>query len=329
MSENNKQNKPEDNFEWSKVIKQFGLLSIVLFVFLMFFQNVIDPKSQTATIRYYGEFEKFVFEKKVKTLTYYDRTDSKPPMFKGEFVERQYIPGISGPEQEFLFFEVNAPDLTLEEMANYKAHVDNIEYRSHEPGFTDIFMFLLPWIVIIGVFILLTRRMQSGLGGGKSGGGGGLFSIGKSKAQMLTKDEVKTTFDDVSGADEAKVELEEIIDFLKNPQKYQKLGGRIPKGVLLTGPPGTGKTLLAKAVAGEAGVPFFSISGSDFVEMFVGVGASRVRDLFEQGKKHAPCIIFIDEIDAVGRQTRCRPRWRARRTRTNAQCRLLGRDGWI
>ena len=145
----------------------------------------------------------------------------------------------------------------------------------------------------IGVWIFFMRQMQ--VGGGKA------MSFGKSRAKLLTENQHKVTFDDVAGIDEAKEELEEIIDFLKDPKKFTKLGGRIPKGVLLVGPPGTGKTLLARAIAGEAGVPFFSISGSDFVEMFVGVGASRVRDLFEQGKKNAPCIIFIDEIDAVGR----------------------------
>jgi cell division protease FtsH len=132
-------------------------------------------------------------------------------------------------------------------------------------------------------------------------GGSKALSFGKSRARLLSDQKKKATFADVAGVDEAKAELEEIIDFLKDPQRFQKLGGKIPKGVLLMGPPGTGKTLLARAIAGEANVPFFSISGSDFVEMFVGVGASRVRDLFEQGKKHAPCIIFIDEIDAVGR----------------------------
>jgi cell division protease FtsH len=132
-------------------------------------------------------------------------------------------------------------------------------------------------------------------------GGSKALSFGKSRARLLSDQKTKATFADVAGVDEAKVELEEIIDFLKDPQRFQILGGKIPKGVLLMGPPGTGKTLLARAIAGEANVPFFSISGSDFVEMFVGVGASRVRDLFEQGKKHAPCIVFIDEIDAVGR----------------------------
>jgi cell division protease FtsH len=156
--------------------------------------------------------------------------------------------------------------------------------------------FLLSWgpfVLFLGLWFFLMRQMQMG--------GNRAMSFGKSRARLLTEEKKKITFSDVAGVDEAKEEVVEIIDFLKDPAKFQKLGGRIPKGVLIVGPPGTGKTLLAKAIAGEAGVPFFSISGSDFVEMFVGVGASRVRDLFEQGKKHAPCIIFIDEIDAVGR----------------------------
>nr|WP_303701918.1 ATP-dependent zinc metalloprotease FtsH [Flexistipes sinusarabici] len=161
------------------------------------------------------------------------------------------------------------------------------------PWYVQVLISWLPFILLIGIWIFFMRQMQ--------GGSGKAFNFGKSKAKLLTKDQQKVTFKDVAGADEAKEELEEIIEFLKEPQKFQKLGGRIPKGVLLVGPPGTGKTLLAKAVAGEAGVPYFSISGSDFVEMFVGVGASRVRDLFEQGKKNAPCIIFMDELDAVGR----------------------------
>ena len=160
----------------------------------------------------------------------------------------------------------------------------------------NILLGFLPWLLIIAVWIIIMRRMQ-----GQSGGSRGIFSFGKSKAKLISQSSQRVTFRDVAGADEAKVELQEIIEFLKEPTKFQKLGGKIPRGVLLLGPPGTGKTLLARAVAGEAGVPFFSISGADFVEMFVGVGASRVRDLFDQGKKSAPCIIFIDEIDAVGR----------------------------
>ncbi len=160
----------------------------------------------------------------------------------------------------------------------------------------SILINLLPVLLILGVWLYFMRQMQGG------GGGRGAMSFGKSRARMLTEEQNKVNFDDVAGAEEAKEEVEELVEFLRDPSKFQRLGGRIPKGVLMTGNPGTGKTLLAKAIAGEAKVPFFSISGSDFVEMFVGVGASRVRDMFEQAKKHAPCIIFIDEIDAVGRQ---------------------------
>ncbi|HET7621483.1 MAG TPA: ATP-dependent zinc metalloprotease FtsH [Gemmatimonadaceae bacterium] len=168
-----------------------------------------------------------------------------------------------------------------------------IQAEDAKPSFGGYLVMWLPYILIFGFWLFLFRQMQAG--------GAKAFSFGKSKAKLLTGDTPKVTFADVAGADEAKEELEEIIEFLKDPQRYTRLGGRLPKGVLLVGPPGTGKTLLARAVAGEAGRPFFSMSGSDFVEMFVGVGASRVRDLFEQGKAHAPCIIFIDEIDAVGR----------------------------
>jgi cell division protease FtsH len=154
-----------------------------------------------------------------------------------------------------------------------------------------------PILLILAIFMFFMRQMQGGAGGGK----GGPMSFGKSKAKLLSQDQIKTTFADVAGCDEAKEEVEELVDFLRDPTKFQRLGGTIPRGVLMVGPPGTGKTLLAKSIAGEAKVPFFSISGSDFVEMFVGVGASRVRDMFEQAKKQAPCIIFIDEIDAVGR----------------------------
>ncbi|MEX2629876.1 MAG: ATP-dependent metallopeptidase FtsH/Yme1/Tma family protein, partial [Tistlia sp.] len=165
-----------------------------------------------------------------------------------------------------------------------------------EESLNPLLSILISWfplLLLIGVWIFFMRQMQSG--------GGKAMGFGKSKARLLTEKTGRVTFDDVAGIDEAKQELEEVVDFLRDPQKFQRLGGKIPKGMLLVGPPGTGKTLLARAIAGEANVPFFTISGSDFVEMFVGVGASRVRDMFEQGKKHAPCIIFIDEIDAVGR----------------------------
>ena len=160
---------------------------------------------------------------------------------------------------------------------------------------TQIFISWFPFLLIIGLWVFFMRQMQGG------GGGRGAMSFGKSKARLLGEDQIKVNFGDVAGCDEAKEEVSELVDFLRDPGRFQKLGGKIPQGVLMVGSPGTGKTLLARAIAGEAKVPFFTISGSDFVEMFVGVGASRVRDMFEQAKKHAPCIIFIDEIDAVGR----------------------------
>ena len=175
----------------------------------------------------------------------------------------------------------------------HKYHVNISNKNPDSNGWMSMLMNILPFAFLIGLWFFLMRQMQSG--------GNKAMSFGKSRARLLSMQQKKITFKDVAGVDEAKEELKEIIEFLREAQKFQRLGGRIPKGVLLVGPPGTGKTLLARAVAGEANVPFFSISGSDFVEMFVGVGASRVRDLFEQGKKNAPCIIFIDEIDAVGR----------------------------
>ena len=170
--------------------------------------------------------------------------------------------------------------------------------QEEKPGFlSQLFLSLLPVLVIVGLFFFFMRQMQGGGGGGK----GGPMSFGKSKAKLLGEDQIKVTFADVAGVDEAKEDVSELVEFLREPDKFQRLGGKIPRGILMVGQPGTGKTLLAKAIAGEAKVPFFSISGSDFVEMFVGVGASRVRDMFDQAKKQAPCIIFIDEIDAVGR----------------------------
>lgn len=191
-------------------------------------------------------------------------------------------------------FKVYAPqDTDLIRILRDKGVAIQAKPPAETPWYMTILVSWFPMLILIGVWIFFMRQMQSG--------GGKALSFGKSKARLMSDNAAKVTFEDVAGIDEAKEELEEIVEFLKDPKKFTRLGGRIPKGVLLTGPPGTGKTLLARAIAGEAGVPFFSISGSDFVEMFVGVGASRVRDLFVQGKKNAPCIIFIDEIDAVGR----------------------------
>lgn len=208
--------------------------------------------------------------------------------------EGTMITGESQDRTSFVTLAPNYPDL----VDKLTEHGVKISAVPAETGMSTMWGFLLSWfpfLLLIGVYFYFMRQMQSG------GGRGGAMGFGKSRARMLTEKTERKTFDDVAGVEEAKEELVEIVDFLKDPQKFQKLGGKIPKGCLLVGPPGTGKTLLARAIAGEAGVPFFTISGSDFVEMFVGVGASRVRDMFEQAKKHAPCIVFIDEIDAVGR----------------------------
>ncbi|MDL2123456.1 MAG: ATP-dependent zinc metalloprotease FtsH [Deltaproteobacteria bacterium] len=216
-------------------------------------------------------------------------------------VEDERIEGVVIQGQELFVTDINhnrfkvfAPqDSDLIKILRQKGVAINAKPLSESPWYVSLLASWLPMIVLIGIWIFFMRQMQAG--------GGKALSFGKSRARLQSDQAPKVTFDDVAGIDEAKEELGEIIDFLREPKKFTRLGGRIPKGVLLMGPPGTGKTLLARAIAGEAGVPFFSISGSDFVEMFVGVGASRVRDLFVQGKKNAPCIIFIDELDAVGR----------------------------
>ena len=229
----------------------------------------------------YSEFMAHVDQGDVKEVTMYLSPNSYE--LQGEYVK---------PNKKFhvTVFKEAAPDLT-KTLRDKSVMIKVKEVRSGD--WLIILLNALPLLLLVGFCLFLMRQMQAG--------GNKALSFGKSRARLLSAQQKKATFKDVAGSDEAKEELQEIIEFLKDPQKFQKLGGRIPKGVLLVGPPGTGKTLLARAIAGEANVPFFSISGSDFVEMFVGVGASRVRDLFEQGKKNAPCIIFIDEIDAVGR----------------------------
>ena len=218
---------------------------------------------------------------------------------KQKEVERVLIQGreVSGKlksGESFTTFSPGDPGM-IGDLLEHKVAID-AKPQEEQSLLLTIFINWFPLLLLVGVWIFFMRQMQGGVGGR------GAMSFGKTKARMLTEEQNKTTFEDVAGVEEAKEEVGELVEFLRDPGKFQKLGGRIPKGVLLTGNPGTGKTLLARAIAGEAKVPFFSISGSDFVEMFVGVGASRVRDMFEQAKKHAPCIIFIDEIDAVGRQ---------------------------
>ncbi|WP_372775693.1 ATP-dependent zinc metalloprotease FtsH [Mangrovibacterium sp.] len=225
------------------------------------------------------------------------------------------------------YFTIGSVDTFEENLRNAQSEFSesdkiSIEYKTVHNYFGEILSWIFPFLLIIGIWWWIFRRMSKGTGGG--GGAGNIFSVGKSQAKVFDKDSrVNTTFKDVAGLSEAKQEVEEIVEFLRNPSKYTKLGGKIPKGALLVGPPGTGKTLLAKAVAGEANVPFFSMSGSDFVEMFVGVGASRVRDLFKQAKEKSPCIVFIDEIDAIGRARGKNPNMGSNDERENTLNQLL------
>lgn len=265
----------------------FFWLVIVLSV-LLIYNFFGEGTNDTATITY-TDFLRYVSEGKISSVLFVERNLS------GRFTEEMTIAGPTGSGKYKKFqFRIPFDDPTLVE----KLTAAGISINAKEQGINwgGVLLTVAPWLLLIFVWMFMLRQMQGGAGGSK-----GIFSFGKSRAKLLTDERPRVTFADVAGADEAKQELSEVIDFLKDPGKFQKLGGKIPKGALLLGAPGTGKTLLARAVAGEAGVPFFSMSGSDFVEMFVGVGASRVRDLFDQGKKHAPCIIFIDEIDAVGR----------------------------
>ena len=248
------------------------LFLLVLSLFTMFSGGQTTMSSREVA---YSEFVEMVERGEVSTA----EIDGERVIFQGTN------------NQSFVTIQPNGAE-TTDLLLNNGADVD--VRPQEQSGLQTILISLLPILLLIGVWIYFMNRMQGG-------GRGGAMGFGKSKAKLLTEKHGRVTFDDVAGIDEAKEDLEEIVEFLRNPQKFSRLGGKIPKGALLVGPPGTGKTLLARAVAGEAGVPFFTISGSDFVEMFVGVGASRVRDMFEQAKKNAPCIVFIDEIDAVGR----------------------------
>jgi cell division protease FtsH len=274
---------PKKPTNWSKVSKQLSFWVFVILVPVAIIQFSGKGADATPEISY-TQYDQQLQKNNVDKVTI-----QAGRLLTGEFKEKVPVKGRLVQKFRSLLPTENSSD----EVARLRDHGVQIQAEDARPSFTTILISLFPYLLIFGIWFFLFRSMQAG--------GAKAFSFGKSKAKLLTGDTPKVTFDDVAGADEAKVELQEIIEFLKDPQKFTKLGGRLPKGALLVGPPGTGKTLLARAVAGEAGRPFFSMSGSDFVEMFVGVGASRVRDLFEQGKAHAPCIIFIDEIDAVGR----------------------------
>jgi len=313
MAENNDKNqgtgtppdknpKPRFNSNWIFAILAFSIIAIQLI-----YGGKSVPKAQTRDLK------SMIEHHDIEKITVVNREVAEIYL-KKEAKESGRYPDLSKSDNKGIGLGAQRPDYTynigdistfepfiLDEQKNAGYNDDEIIYPESETRHNylgDILGWTLPFIVLIVLWMFLMRRMS----GGGAGGAGGIFSVGKSRAQIFDKDtNVKINFNDVAGLEEAKTEVMEIVDFLKNPRKYTQLGGKIPKGALLIGPPGTGKTLLAKAVAGEANVPFFSISGSDFVEMFVGVGASRVRDLFKQAKEKAPCIVFIDEIDAVGR----------------------------
>jgi cell division protease FtsH len=287
-------NKPDDNFDWSKIVRLvFGWGAVVIAAFIVL--QLFKTNSTNYVEISYKQYEMLINSDKIQKAVI-TKSDINDYSFKAELTSEERL-RIDGQERPVKEISVYLPEPMIKEQEEiWRAKGIDYSFDKESSEWLNVLISFIPWILIIAVWIIIMRRMQ-----GSSGGTRGIFSFGKSKAKLITQSGVKITFKDVAGADEAKVELHEIIEFLKEPSKFQKLGGKIPRGVLLLGPPGTGKTLLARAVAGEAGVPFFSISGADFVEMFVGVGASRVRDLFEQGKKNAPCIIFIDEIDAVGR----------------------------
>ena len=274
--------RPNDNKPLGRFSKNTALIGMLIILFLMATSLVRnnDPSSAEVT---YTEFRAELSRGNVHKVTVIDRK-----------IDGEFRAPFSKADQEITQFELILPgEMTDGLMEDLEAEDVIIDAKTSQPGWGAILLSALPWLLFIAFWIWIFRTMQ--------GGGNRAFQFGRSKAKLISPDTPKVTFADVAGADEAKQELEEIIEFLKDPSKFSRLGGRLPTGVLLVGPPGTGKTLLARAVAGEAERPFFQMSGSDFVEMFVGVGASRVRDLFEQGKEHAPCIIFVDEIDAVGR----------------------------
>ncbi len=283
-------NKSGGDFDWGKIIKtvfSWGLVIIAAVIIMQFWRS---DTARAMEVDY--ETYKSLLNADQISQARVIKTDVNDYKFEGTLVKKQLIKKVYVDKISVTLVE----PIIRDEVKSWKEHNVKYTFIKESNEWETIIVSLLPWLLIIGVWILFMRRMQGGAGGNR-----GIFNFGKSRAKMFSESQMKVTFKDVAGADEAKQELEEIIEFLKEPMKFQRLGGKIPRGVLLLGPPGTGKTLLARAVAGEAGVPFFTISGADFVEMFVGVGASRVRDLFDQGKKNAPCIIFIDEIDAVGR----------------------------
>ncbi len=283
---NNNSNKPDDNFDWSKIIRMvfgWGAVIVAAVIIMQLFRTGAENYTEIS----FGEYEKLLSQPGKIVSAKVSKKDINDYYFNAELnTETTVKVGTRNFPTKAISVYIPEP-IIKEQEAKWRELGIQYTFEKDSTEWLNIIIGFLPWILIIAIWIVIMRRMQ-----GQGGGTRGIFSFGKSKAKLITPSNKRVTFKDVAGADEAKLELQEIIEFLKEPSKFQKLGGKIPRGVLLLGPPGTGKTLLARAVAGEAGVPFFSISGADFVEMFVGVGASRVRDLFDQGKRHAPCINF-------------------------------------
>ncbi len=320
---NKKENKPKVNIYWIYAIIAIIFIAISFFDFGNSANLKINWQTFNRDMLQHHDVEKLVIINKQKVEVHIKKhsfQDKRYNKYRGKDFgfEKSKVP--------VFYFEIGSVELFNEQLKEAQKDFDekdrvSVSYSYPIDHVGEIFGWLFPIIIIVAIWLFIFKRMSGGAGAG----GQGIFSIGKSRAKVFDKEgaKIKVNFKDVAGLEEAKMEITEIVDFLKNPKKYTKLGGKIPKGALLVGPPGTGKTLLAKAVAGEADVPFFSMSGSDFVEMFVGVGASRVRDLFQQAKQKSPCIIFIDEIDAIGRARGRNPNFNSNDERENTLNQLL------
>jgi len=285
-----KNQKNKNDFQWQRAGKTSLIWGFII-ITAIFLSGLFTGQRQGEIEIQYSEYQEFMSQGLIEEATIID------DIFHGKLSNSQIIISDNGNSRNITRFYLTLPFVDREVMDSWDKSEIDYTFKEKSIDWTGYFLNILPWLAILGFWIFIMRRMQGGSGGGM----GNIFNFGKSRAKIWNSEGSKVTFKDVAGCVEAKEELMEIVDFLKRPKRYEKLGAKIPKGVLLVGPPGTGKTLLARAVAGQAKVPFFSLSGADFVEMFVGVGASRVRDLFDQGRKNSPCIIFIDELDAVGR----------------------------
>ena len=289
--ESPKKENQQDNFDWKRAMKTSFIWLIIVFG-AVYISNLLTQAGKQEIEIEYTEYRKYLENGDIQ------KGVIMGDVFHGEFKLPQSLDTPVGTTlNDITHFKLTLPFIDRENTQEWDAAGLEYTFKEKTIDWTGYLLNMLPWILLLGFWFFMIRRMQGG-----AGGVGGIFKFGKSRAALWTSDQPRVTFKDVAGCEEAKEELKEVIDFLKNPKRFQKLGAKVPKGALLIGPPGTGKTLLARAIAGEAAVPFYSLSGADFVEMFVGVGASRVRDLFDQAKKSSPCIVFIDEMDAVGRQ---------------------------